>query len=163
MTNTAFVARIPALLRKPPAAVQAFVDGPRIAARPACPSCDIDKSERTAIMLYDSGYAANMVAGRWQPNTNTNVVQWARGLLAEVEKSRTVHWVHVKGHSGDGGNDRADELVQWGKEEGPYARLRALGAGEGDSRFGAAIRENSSLGSEKRVDSRGNGELHMGH
>ena len=60
---------------------------------------DIDKSERPAIMLYDSGYAANMVAGRWQPNTNTNVVQWARGLLAEVEKSRTVHWVHVKGHS----------------------------------------------------------------
>ena len=89
-------------------------------------------------------------------------MQWARGLLAEVEKSRTVHWVHVKGHSGDGGNDRADELVQWGKEEGPYARLRALGAGEGDSRFGAAIRENSSLGSEKRVDSRGNGELHRG-
>ena len=115
-----------------------------------------------AIMLYDSGYATNVVVGRWQPNTNTNVVQWARGLLAEVEKSRTVHWVHVKGHSGDGGNDRADELVQWGKEEGPYARLRALGAGEGDSRFGAAIRENSSLGSEKRVDSRGNGELHRG-
>ena len=113
-------------------------------------------------MLYDSGYAANMVTGRWQPNTNTNVVQWARGLLAEAEKTRTVHWVHVKGHSGDGGNDRADELVQWGKEEGPYARLRALGAGEGDSRFGAAIRENSSLGSEKRVDSRGNGELHRG-
>ena len=68
---------------------------------------------------------------------------------------------HVKGHSGDGGNDRAD-VVQWGKEEGPYARLRALGAGEGDSRFGAAIRENSSLGSEKRVDSRGNGVLHRG-
>ena len=52
---------------------------------------------------------------------------------------------------------------KWGKEEGPYARLRALGAREGDSRFGAAIRENSSLGSEKRVDSRGNGELHRGH
>ena len=57
----------------------------------------------------------------------------------------------------------ADELVQWGKEEGPYARLRALGAGEGDSRFGAAIRENSSRGSEKRADNLGNGELHRGH
>ena len=44
-----------------------------------------------------------------------------------------------------------------------YARLRALGEGEGDSRFGAANRENSSRGSEKRVDSRGSGELHRGH
>ena len=52
--------------------------------------------------------------------------------------------------------------MQWGKEEGPYARLRALGAGEGDSRFGAAIRE-SSRGSEKKVDSRGSGALHRGH
>ena len=67
-----------------------------------------------------------------------------------------------RGHWGDGGNDRADELVQWGKEEGPYARLRALGTGEGDSRFGAAIRE-SSCGSEKKVDSRGSGALHRGH
>eukprot|EP01050_Picozoa_sp_SAG11_P026514 SAG11_NODE_6375_length_1326_cov_2.696822_2_plen_190_part_00 len=89
-------------------------------------------------MLYDSGYAANMIAGRWQPNTNKNVVQWARALLAEVQERREVHWVHVRGHSGDGGNDRADELVQWGKEQGPYARLRALGAGEGDSRLEAA-------------------------
>ena len=64
-----------------------------------------------------------------------------------------VYWVYISG---------ADELVQWGKEEGPYARLRALGAGEGDSRFGAAIRE-SSRGSEKKVDSRGSGVLHRGH
>ena len=65
--------------------------------------------------------------------------------------------MHVKGHSGDGGNDRADELVQWGKEEGPYARLRALGAGEGDSRFGVANRVVA------RAESRGSGELHRGH
>ena len=51
---------------------------------------DLDKTDRPAVMLFDSGYAANMVAGRWQPNTNTHVVQWARGLLAEVEQTRTV-------------------------------------------------------------------------
>eukprot|EP01052_Picozoa_sp_SAG31_P010129 SAG31_NODE_545_length_14238_cov_15.518849_16_plen_97_part_00 len=45
--------------------------------------------------------------------------------------------MHVKGHSDDGGNDRADELVQWGKEDGPYARLRE-GGGEGESHFGPA-------------------------
>ena len=34
---------------------------------------------------------------------------------------------HVKGHSDDPGNERADELVQWGKGKGPtkqqYKRL----------------------------------------
>ena len=61
-----------------------------------------------------------------------------RRLLAEVEATgRIVHWVHVKGHSADGGNDAADERVQWGKGLGPFARLRD-GGGEGDNRFGAA-------------------------
>ena len=45
--------------------------------------------------------------------------------------------MHVKGHSADGGNDAADERVQWGKGLGPFARLWNRG-GEGDSRFGAA-------------------------
>ena len=120
---------------------------------------DLDKTSRPAVMLYDSGYAANMVAGRWQPNSNQHLVQWARGLLAQVQESREVHWVHVRGHSGDGGNDRADELVQWGKAKGPYARLRALGEGEGDSRFGEA---NRPRGSKRWDDSLGSGVLHRG-
>eukprot|EP01050_Picozoa_sp_SAG11_P010809 SAG11_NODE_1105_length_5858_cov_3.050009_3_plen_241_part_00 len=82
---------------------------------------DIDTTARPAVMLYDSGYAANMTDGRWQPNSNQLLVQWTRGLLAQVKQRREVHWVHVRGHSGDGGNDRADELVQWSKEAGPYA------------------------------------------
>ena len=45
--------------------------------------------------------------------------------------------------------DALESSTLWGKEEGSYARLRALGAGEGDSRFGAEIR---SRGSEKRVE-----------
>ena len=44
---------------------------------------------------------------------------------------------HVKGHSADGGNDRADELVQWEKTGGPYCRVRE-GGGEGEARYGAA-------------------------
>ena len=79
-----------------------------------------------------------MVTGRWQPNANVALVEWARKLLADVEATgRTVHWVHVKGHSADGGNDRADELVQWGKTGGPYCRVRE-GGGEGEARYGAA-------------------------
>jgi hypothetical protein len=44
--------------------------------------------------------------------------------------------VHVKGHSADGGNDRADELVQWGKTGGPYCQVR--GCGQSEARYGAA-------------------------
>eukprot|EP01050_Picozoa_sp_SAG11_P004505 SAG11_NODE_290_length_11190_cov_12.004872_4_plen_133_part_00 len=89
-------------------------------------------------MLFDSCYAANMVTGRWQPNANVALVEWARKLLADVEATgSTVHWVHIKGHSSDGGNDRADDLVQWGKASGPYCRRRE-GGGEGVSQHGAA-------------------------
>jgi hypothetical protein len=79
-----------------------------------------------------------MVTGRWQPNANIALVEWARKLLADVEATgRTVHWVHIKGHSADGGNDRADELVQWGKTGGTYCRVLE-GGGEGEGRYGAA-------------------------
>ena len=44
-------------------------------------------------------------------------------------------FVHVAGHSGDRGNDRADELVQWGKTPGPHSRMcPQRGHGEGDGR-----------------------------
>jgi hypothetical protein len=95
--------------------------------------------EAAAVLLYDSAYAANMATGRWKAASNVALVAWVQKLLAEVEESgRAVHWVHVKGHSADGGNDKADERVQWGKEEGPYAQLRD-GGGEGASCYGAAV------------------------
>jgi hypothetical protein len=65
-------------------------------------------------------------------------VEWARKLLADVDATgRTVQWVHVKGHSADGGNDRADKLVQWGKTGGPYCWVWEGGV-EGEARYGAA-------------------------
>eukprot|EP01050_Picozoa_sp_SAG11_P007899 SAG11_NODE_673_length_7803_cov_58.625000_2_plen_128_part_00 len=77
---------------------------------------DVDESNTPAVLLFDSCYAANMVSGRWKPNKNVALISWARRLLREVEESgRQIHWVHVKGHSEDGGNDLADELAQWGK------------------------------------------------
>jgi hypothetical protein len=55
--------------------------------------------------------------------------------------------VHVKGHSADGGNDRADELVQWGKTGGPYCRVRE-GGGKGEGRYdgGAGDGDGGRLG-----------------
>ena len=43
-----------------------------------------------------------------------------------------VHFVHVKGHSEDKGNDKADERVQWGKVTGPFCRFRSDGTSQGD-------------------------------
>ena len=35
-----------------------------------------------------------------------------------------MHFIHVRGHSSDDGNDRADALVQWGKKKPDRSRLR---------------------------------------
>ena len=119
---------------------------------------DIEQSNTPAVMLFDSCYAANMVTGRWQPNANIALVEWARNLLKEVEATgRPVHWVHIKGHSSDGGNDRADELVQWGKALGPYCRLRE-GGSEGNSLDGAAIDVFNSLHLGEGMCETGNGD-----
>ena len=49
-----------------------------------------------------------------------------------VRQTRSVIFIHVKGHSSDVGNDRADELVQWGKSDGPFTRLgRGISEGPG--------------------------------
>ena len=48
---------------------------------------------------------------------NEELIALARRLLAAVREVRTMTFVHVLGHSNDPGNERADELVQWGKAD----------------------------------------------
>jgi hypothetical protein len=65
-------------------------------------------------------------------------VREGRSLLG---KPRTVYFVHIKSHQDDAegaatdsnvlGNIRADTLVQCGKEDGPYSRLRDGGSDDG--------------------------------
>ena len=66
--------------------------------------------------MFDSMYAANVVEGDWKARTNIDAVGRLAALLEEVRRSNDIHLIHVKGHSADGGNDRADELAWWGKE-----------------------------------------------
>ena len=54
---------------------------------------------------------------------NHQLIRCGQEVLKKVRKTRSVTFIHVKGHSSDGGNDRADELVQWGKSDGPFTRL----------------------------------------
>jgi len=84
-------------------------------------------------ICYDSVYAKNVTTGFWKPRKNKGIAKMcADALKAECERrDGGVHFVHVKGHSGDVGNDKADDRVQWGKAEGPYCRFRADGTWEG--------------------------------
>ena len=63
--------------------------------------------------VYDNIYAANQSQGKWRPKANKEAIQLNEELLATISRRRTVHWVHVKGHSDNEGNDSVDEWVQW--------------------------------------------------
>ena len=56
-----------------------------------------------------------------------------------MRQRRVVQFVHAKGYSDDGGNDRADELVQWGESRGTFSRLDAAGSGEGGGRMNKLV------------------------
>ena len=68
----------------------------------------------TYAILFDSMYAANVVEGNWMARTNVDAVNRTAALLVEVRRRNDVRLIHVKGHSADGENDRADELAWWG-------------------------------------------------
>ena len=49
-----------------------------------------------------------------------DAVNRTAALLVEVRRRNDVRLIQVKGHSVDGGNDRADELARWVKEGLPF-------------------------------------------
>jgi ribonuclease HI len=57
-----------------------------------------------------------------------NVDLWQR--LDELVGGHKIEWVWVRGHAGDPGNEKADELANRGVEEafGPGAKRQGLGA-----------------------------------
>ena len=87
------------------------------------------------VQLYDSMYAANITSGLWKPKTNKGIASLCHEhFLAESERRKGgVHLIHIKGHSDQLGNEKADERVQWGKENGPYCRFRLDGTSEGET------------------------------
>lgn len=74
------------------------------------------------IMVYDSMCARiNCEAKEADPlpDRNTTVVRMIRRLITEVSKYHIrIHWVKVRGHSNQEGNDKADKAATWGQNGG---------------------------------------------
>ena len=90
--------------------------------------------EEPFTILYDSMYAHNITRGIWRPKTNKDIASLCNEAFKRENERRKggVIFIHVKGHSDNKGNDKADERVQWGKETGPYCRFRTDGSTEGE-------------------------------
>ena len=69
------------------------------------------EDDKDIVFCVDSLYAGNQLEGYWKVNCNVALVREGQALLARVREQRRVTFVHVKGHSADGGNDRADDMV----------------------------------------------------
>ncbi|CAE7493888.1 unnamed protein product [Symbiodinium sp. CCMP2592] len=71
-------------------------------------------SDLPATIFYDSSYAFNAITGTGEPVENSDLVRYARTVFARVAAVRLVQFSYVKGHSGNVGNDKADELAGLG-------------------------------------------------
>lgn len=72
------------------------------------------KKRFSVCIRYDSEYAMNSVVGKWNGEKNRDLIDTVRLIYAEVKRLVPLDFIHVKGHSGDKWNDRADELAQRG-------------------------------------------------
>jgi len=76
------------------------------------------KGERVRLFT-DSSYAIGVLAKGWKARKNTALVQRIRDRLAEWPG---IELTWVKGHAGDEGNERADELARLGATGDTWTR-----------------------------------------
>lgn len=68
----------------------------------------INPTYRGPVRIHtDSMYVLNQALGKWRVNANRELVM----QLQELQRFRQAEWVHVRGHTGDWGNERADVLA----------------------------------------------------
>jgi ribonuclease HI len=73
--------------------------------------------EGAVLVRYDSTYAAKMALGQWKATRNVELIAAVQEAVQTVRKARDVYFMHIKGHSGAHGNDRADRLAARGARE----------------------------------------------
>lgn len=94
--------------------LQAVIEGLRALTRPCEVTLHVDSSY---VMNGMQSWIAGWKRNGWRTAAKKpvkNVELW-QALDAEVSR-HTIHWVWVKGHSGDPGNERADQLANRGVE-----------------------------------------------
>ncbi|WP_109471625.1 ribonuclease HI [Ornithinimicrobium cavernae] len=92
--------------------LQAVIEGLQALTRPCEVTLHVDSSY---VMNGMKTWIAGWKRNGWKTSAKQPVKNVELWQALDVEVSRhTVHWVWVKGHSGDPGNERADELANRG-------------------------------------------------
>jgi len=79
-----------------------------------CWLVEADLSNMPCTILYDSKYAANIAQAKWKAEKNEDLARTVQGFCRAAKAKRSIVFQHVKGHSGDKGNDRADKNADRG-------------------------------------------------
>ena len=112
----------------------------------------------TVVIRYDSEYAAQSIMGVFNGKKNRKIIDTIRAYYARVRSigssiGCSVSFVHVKGHSGDRWNDRADRLATSAASTQSTCTTGRYGLPAGSSAI-LTTRENSEeAGSERRSTS----------
>ena len=65
-------------------------------------------------ICYDSKHALKIAAGEYKAKDNRYLASGTEQIMHEINEHRHIRLEHVKGHSNNTGNDKADELANKG-------------------------------------------------
>lgn len=79
---------------------------------------EADLSSLACTIFYDSKYAANIAQAIWKAEKNEDLARTVQGFFRVAKAARSIAFKHVKGHSGDQWNERADKNANQGASGG---------------------------------------------